>query len=403
MIRSSRTATPILQRAASNPGFLNRRGFLAGAISATASWAPQLTAQCAGESTVSNLAQMVDTRLMQDVAAYRIPSVSYAVLGCQGIRVARALGVLRAGQNVAATRNTLFQAASISKTVAAVTALRLVQDGKLALDEPVDSMLKSWKLPPGRQSPAWPVTLRRLLGMTAGVNIHGFGGYQEGELQPNPVQILEGKRPANSPPVRVMNRPGSQQLYSGGGYQIAEMLMHDATGQRYADLAASLVFAPLKMTNSHFDHPLPARLAASAAEGHNNMGVPLPGRWHNYPELAAAGLWTTPTDLGLLCSGLSRSWLTNRGFLRQDLVKEMMTRVDRFSYGLGGAVSPPGMEVVFSKSGDNAGYKCTMVFFPQTGEGMAIMTNGDQGERIFARAVQIVATGLHWPRYGLGG
>jgi len=391
----------MIQRSTSLPADLSRRGFLAGAIAAATGRAQPAAPQCADDNTIADLARMVDARFMQDMAAYRIPSVSYAVMGCERIRVARALGVLRVGQNAAATPNTLFQAASISKTIAAVTALRLVEQGRLALDEPIDSLLRSWKLPPGQQSAAYPVTLRRLLGMTAGINIHGFGGYETDEPQPNPVQILEGRRPANSPPVRVMNRPGSQQMYSGGGYQIAELLMRDATGRGYAELAASLVFAPLKMTNSHFDHPLPPRLAATAAEGHNNMGVPLPGRWHNYPELAAAGLWTTPADLGLLCNGLSQSWLTNRGFLRQDLAKEMMTRVDRFGYGLGGGVGVTGDTIAFAKGGDNAGYKCNMIFLPQTGHGMAIMTNSDQGAKVFGRAMQIVAAGLRWPRFAV--
>ncbi len=330
----------VVWRSPSDPnraGF-DRRAFLAGMIGGGLTGPSRAAAQCADDRAIAGVTQMLDAALLRDMAAYKIPSVSYAVIGCQRIRATRALGVLRAGQNTAATPNSLFQAASISKTIAAVTALRLVQEGKLTLDEPVDAQLKSWKLPPGRQDASWPVTLRRLLGMTAGINIHGFGGYPADEPQPTPVQILEGRSPANSPPVRVVSRPGGQEAYSGGGYQIAEMLMHDASGRSYAELAASLVFGPLKMMNSHFDHPLPGALAATAAEGHDNAGRPLPGRWHNYPELAAAGLWTTPTDLALLCNGLSQSLLTTRGFLRQDLAKEMMTRVDRFSYGLGGAV-----------------------------------------------------------------
>jgi CubicO group peptidase (beta-lactamase class C family) len=395
----------MIRRSASdpNPPVLSRRGFLAGAIGVTIGWPAWADAQRADDASIAQVVRSVDSIFAQGMGAYKIPSVSYAVMGAQGIRVAKALGALRAGGTTSATTQTLFQAASISKTIAAVTALRLVELGKLTLDEPVDPILKSWKIPPGPQSPSAPVTLRRLLSMTAGINVHGFGGYQPGEPQPSPVQILQGMRPANSPALRVMNRPGSQELYSGGGYQIAEMLMRDATGQDYAELAAALVFGPLRMTNSHFGHPLPNPLAAIAAEGHDNQGVPLPGRWRNYPELAAAGLWTTPTDLGLLCNGLSQAWLTNTGFLKQELAKEMMSPVDHFGYGLGGAVSITGGTIAFSKGGDNAGYKCTVILLPQTGHGMAIMTNADQGTKVFGRAMQTVAVGLQWPRFASAG
>ena len=372
-----------------------RRGFLA----TTMALPVVCLAQCADDQTIEDVAEKVDAGLHEGMERWKVPSASYAIFGCNKVRIARAHGVARGGIKRAPDIRTLYQAASISKTVTAVTALRLVQEGRLKLDEDVSVRLKSWKLPPGPQDSSAPVTLRRLFGMTAGVNVHGFPGYAADTKQPTLVEILNGMKPiVNTEPIRVVKRPGGQQEYSGGGYEIAELVMQDVTGEKLASLAKRSVFDPLQMRDSYFAHPLPHHVQGQAADGHNSAGVPLSGRWHNYPEGAAAGLWTTPTDLARIALAVSESWQRG-GFLEQKIAQEMMTHVDGFGYGIGGAVGGAGDDIVFNKGGDNAGYHCSLIFFPRTGQGMAIMTNGDQGPRLFDRANQAASAGLHWPPF----
>jgi len=330
---------------------------------------------------------------------WKVPSAGYAIVECGQVAAARSLGVLRAGTNRVANAGTLYQAASISKTVAALTALKLVEEGKVTLDEGVSPKLKSWHLPPGQQSAQYPVTLRRLLGMTAGVNVHGFAGYPAGAPIPTLVQILEGVKPTvNSEPIRIDSRPGSKEEYSGGGYEIAELLMEDVTGERFAELAKRLVFDPLAMKDSNMSQPLAPEYVPRTSEGHNEAGKPIAGRWHTYPERAAAGVWTSPSDLARMTAGISASYL-GRGFLKRELAVEMMAQVDGFNYGLGGAVLGSGKSLTFNKVGDNDGYHCFLMMFPETGQGITMMTNSDGGTKLFAPAVRAAAKALHWPPY----
>lgn len=195
-------------------------------------------------------------------AALNIPSVSLALIDQDSIAFARAYG-----EN--ATPNTLYQAASLSKFVAAVGAMRLVDQKKLALDEDVNAKLTSWKVPANGFDKAHPVTLRGLLSMTAGIGVPGFLGYAVGAPLPNLTQILYGAPPANSPPVTVIAEPGSAYAYSGGSYEIAEALMIDSTQTPFTELMDALVLEPAGMSNSTFAQPLPREREAQAVMGHS--------------------------------------------------------------------------------------------------------------------------------------
>jgi CubicO group peptidase (beta-lactamase class C family) len=174
-----------------------------------------------------------------------------------------------------------FQAGSVSKTVAALTALRLVALGAVGLDADVNERLTSWQLPDGEG-----VTLRRLLGHTAGLGVPFFPGYADREELPTLVQVLDGEPPAITAPVRVETPPGSAFVYSGGGYAVVQLLVGDVAGVPFADVAAELVLEPLGMGASSFFQRR--------------------GAWHRYPEEAAAGLWTTPSDLARFVIAVQR-------------------------------------------------------------------------------------------------
>lgn len=224
------------------------------------------------------------------------PGASIAVINNFEIEWARGFGLIETGTAFKVQPTTLFQAASISKPIFALAVMRLVQSGRLDLDEDVNTYLTSWRVP---TSGDWQprITLRQLLSHSAGLTVHGFPGYQISEPLPSVVQILDGEPPANSPKVEVNILPSLQYRYSGGGTIVAQQLLVDVLGKPFPEIMQELVFEPLEMNNSTYEQPLPSDWAVSSATAHPWKGIPLLGRHHLYPEMAAAGLWTTATDL----------------------------------------------------------------------------------------------------------
>ena len=243
---------------------------------------------------------------------YHVPGLSIAVIDNFQIAWVKAFGVIESGSATPVTPTTLFQAGSISKPVAAAGALYLVEAGKLALDENVNEKLKTWKVPDNEFTKNQKVTLRRLMSHTAGLTVHGFPGYDVDAPLPTLVQILNGEKPANTPPIRVDLVPGTQVRYSGGGVTIEQLLMMDVSGKPFPALLREIVLDKIGMADSSYEQPLPAPRAAKTASGTDANGKVVHGRWHIYPEMAAAGLWTTPTDLGKFAIEIALSRQANR-------------------------------------------------------------------------------------------
>ncbi|HEX2853769.1 MAG TPA: serine hydrolase domain-containing protein [Opitutaceae bacterium] len=225
-----------------------------------------------------------------------VPGLSLAVVAEGRIVRARGYGVIESGGSTPVTEHTLFQAGSVSKPVAAFGALRPVDSGRLSLDANVNAALKSWKVPENEFTATEKVTLRRLLSHTAGLTVHGFPGYAVGATQPNLVQVLSGEKPANTPAVRADIVPGSKWRYSGGGYTAMQQLVIDVSGRPYPEFMHDTVLEPLGMLAGTFEQPLSQADAAKTATDHFQR-APVKGRWPVYPEMAAAGLWTTASDL----------------------------------------------------------------------------------------------------------
>jgi CubicO group peptidase (beta-lactamase class C family) len=215
--------------------------------------------------------------LADAMVTLNIPSVSIALIDHDRIAWARAYGA-------GATPDTLFQAASLSKFVAAVGAMRLVDARRLSLDDDVNTGLTSWKVPANDFDKDHPVTLRGLLSMTAGIGVPGFLGYEADPPLPTLTQILDGTPPANSAPVTVMAVPGSAYHYSGSGYEIAEALMADAAQAPFAETMDNLVLKPAGMRSSTFAQSLPAELEPQAATGHFADGKELASGFHVFPR-----------------------------------------------------------------------------------------------------------------------
>jgi len=325
------------------------------------------------------------------LSRHRVPGVSLALIGRGAILWARGYGVCRAGGFQAVNRKTLFQAASISKPVAAAAALRMAEAGRLSLDSDVNRILRSWKVPETGFASGPPVTLRRLLSHSAGLSVWGFPGYPAGAEVPSLLQVLNGEKPANTAPVRPEGEAGQVFRYSGGGYAVVQLLMTEAAGESFPALMREWVLAPAGMRDSTFEQPLPARRAARAATGHESGGEPLEGSWHTYPEMAAAGLWTTPSDLARFAIEIRRSYLgASKGFLSPALAGEMVKR-QAGEYGLGFQV-PEGRERRFRHRGGNAGYRALLEMSVDSGDGIAVMTNADSGDALIEEILAAAAS-----------
>jgi CubicO group peptidase (beta-lactamase class C family) len=338
-------------------------------------------------------------RLGERMAHYKIHGVSMAFFDHGRVRWTRAYGFADVAGKKQVTRDTLFQAGSVSKPIAALAALRLVQDGRLSLDEDVNIKLRSWKVPDNEFTAEQKVTLRRILSHSAGLTVHGFPGYESGEQKPSIVQILNGEKPANSAPVRVDAVPGTSWRYSGGGYVVMQLLLTEITQTAFPHMLHDLVLQPAGMTHSTYEQPLPENLSGFAATPYLTNGEPVQGGWHSYPEMAAAGLWTTPSDLARLAIEVQKEYAgTSSKILSQETMRQMLTH-QKGDWGLGFDLGPPGGAQRFGHSGDDAGFQCELVAYIGSSQGVAIMTNSDNGYRLTAEVIRAISNEYGWPDY----
>jgi CubicO group peptidase (beta-lactamase class C family) len=339
----------------------------------------------------------LDSFVAAQMARRHVPGLSLAIVQDGKIVEARAYGVTDSAGTYPVTTTTLFQAGSISKSVAALGALHLVDEGKLSLDADVNGYLTTWKVPDNDLTRAKRVTLRGLLSHTAGLTVHGFPGYAVTEAKPTLVQVLDGTPPANTPAIRVEAVPGSRWNYSGGGYTIMQQMMLDVTGQSFPDYMRRSVLVPIGMTNSSYQQPLPAALVPRTAAGHYQFRNEVDGRWHVYPEMAAAGLWTTPTDLVKFAIEVQ---LANAGassrVITPATAHQMLTE-QMSGDGLGVFLQDSGRARTFGHGGRNEGFDAQLTATVGTGQAVAVMINANDDSRMVSRIVAFVARKYHWP------
>ncbi len=327
-----------------------------------------------------------------------VPGVSIAVVHEGKIEWARGFGVASVG-GAAVNAETMFQAGSISKPLAAMAMLKLVEQGKLSLDADINTYLSSWKLPAAPVAAGKTVTLRELLTHTAGITVHGFPGYASTDKVPTLVQVLNGEKPANTDPIRNEAAPGGEWKYSGGGYTIAQMATVDVTHEPFPKLLHDTVLAPIGMTHSTYEQPLPKEFQPFAATPYRGDGKAVEGGAHTYPEMAAAGLWTTPTDLCRYILEVQHSLAgkSNR-VLSTGMTKQMVT-AGKGSWGLGLEIGGTDASPYFSHGGANEGFRNLFVAFEKEGEGAVVMTNGDNGGEIGDEVMHSIAVEYNWPSY----
>jgi CubicO group peptidase (beta-lactamase class C family) len=327
-----------------------------------------------------------------------VPSISVALVEDSRVSLCQR-GSRSTSRNDAVDAATPYQAASISKTVAALTALALSNAHRVSLDADVSAYLKRWRLPPQPAVAPQPVSLRRLFGMTAGCNVPGYAGYPAGAPLPDIVGIVAGEPPANSLPVRIVTPPGTVRAYSGGGCEVAQLAMEDVTGKSFAALAGELILRPLGMSRSGFFQPPDESQHALFALAHDDAGKQVKGGWHIYPELAAAGLWSTPSDLARIILAMIASAKGDRRTVLGANGSEMiLSSVDNLGYGFGVALKGEGTRRIAMKRGNNFGFRSGLVACPGSGQGAVVMTNGNGGEPVVDAVLDAFAERYRWPQ-----
>ena len=338
---------------------------------------------------------------------FDVPGVSIAVTKDFRIEWARGYGIADVETGAAVTPDTLFQAASISKPVAAMVSLRAVQDGRFGLDQDVNTILKSWKLPADDFMKGRPVTPRGLMSHTSGTGDgFGFPGYPPDAPLPTLPQMLDGLQPSNRRAVRLERAPLTAYEYSGGGVMIQQLALTDAVGRPFESIAREWVLDPLGMTNSTYEQPLTAARAARAARAHDRAGARFPEARHVYPEQAAAGLWTTPTDLATFMIEVQATLAVDprvnaaaKGVLKRDTMLEMVTPVGVGPYAVGFAVEKEGEGWYFAHGGSNRGFRASVIAHRLKGYGLSIMTNGDRGSELIAELGRLIRQAYAWDAF----
>lgn len=327
---------------------------------------------------------------------YKVPGVSIAVVRNGRIDWAKGYGFADREANRPVDANTLFQAASISKPIAALAALHWVEAGKLSLDGNINSYLKGWRVPDNKFTATEKVTLRRLVTHTAGLTVHGFGGYAKGKSVPTLIQVLNGEKPANSPAILPDTIPGAINRYSGGGYTVMQKALIDQLGKSFPQIMQETVLSKLGMEHSTFEQPLPTQFNAVAATAYGSNGQPIRGAWHTYPEMAAAGLWTTPSDLARYVIEVQESLQgKSNKVISKRMTDQMLTKQVGGS-GLGPGLRKDGDSLIFSHNGGNEGFRCMLVAHARRGDGVVIMTNADNGINVAQELLNSVSAAYGW-------
>ena len=341
--------------------------------------------------------------IWQKMDQYGATGVSVAVVVNNRIAWSCGYGILNSNKTAATHPNSIWQAASISKVVSAVSAMRLVEEGKMNLTDDIRDLLTSWTLTAkdGIINQNKKPTLEALLTHTAGINQQGFGGYPytlnsarqlRSPVIPTLKQILNGESPANSGKIKI-TKPIGKRAYSGGGYTVLQQIFKDVTNRDFSSTTKTNILQRIGMNDTFFGRNIPRKYTSSdnynLVAGHYENGNQVVGGLNQYPELAAAGMYTTALDLAkfIIMMNGNGTYVNSRNrrtqVLKSDTVKDMLTgRIiingTSDSQGLGFRVKKGATNsnrFYFQHGGTNEGIRNAMRGYPNINAGVVVLTN----------------------------
>lgn len=328
---------------------------------------------------------------------YKVPSVSLALINNGKIEWVKTYGYADIDAKRLANPKTLYQVASITKSVNALGIMKLVQEGKLSLTTDIRNYLKTWTFPDNEFSKGKLITLKNLLSHTAGLSVHGFIGYSVDDSLPKINEILNGERPANNEPVKPIYPINEHFEYSGGGYAVIRKILDDNISGNYDSLMTALVLKPLAMTHSTFSQPLSAKYKNYASGTDKEMHT-LKGNYYIYPEQSAGGLWSTASDIAKFVLGIQHDLKGSpNSLINKSLTQQMLMPVLN-DYALGFGILEKGGEKYFWHEGESYGYNSMYYGSFTTGKGVVILTNAypNNGQPFIRELLNSVATVYDW-------
>lgn len=337
-------------------------------------------------------------RLLERMKEYNIPAVSIAVIRNFKLEWAKAYGITQNGSPKPVNAETLFQAASISKSLNTLGALKLVQQNVLSLGADINDYLADWKFPYDSTIGNKKITLSHLLSHTGGTTVSGFRGYSTGEPIPTLIQILNGKKPANNRTVKSVFEAGLKTQYSGGGITIVQKIIEDVSGKSYDVYMKERILNLLGMKYSFFDVLPKENILDKLASGHKEDGTIINGKYHFYPEQAAASLWTNPTELSKFIIQLQKAFNGKKeNVITKEMAHLMLTPV-MGENGLGTFIKKIGGNTYFNHSGANEGFRSYYIANLEKGDGVIVMINSNNNA-IIPEIVNSVAVVYGWKDY----
>jgi CubicO group peptidase (beta-lactamase class C family) len=337
--------------------------------------------------------------ITERMAKYNLKGMSIAVIQDYKIVWAKGYGWADAENKIPVTSETLFEPGSISKSLHALGILKLAQEKKVDLNTDINTYLTSWKFPYDSLSKGKKITLAQILSHTAGLSVHGFPGHDIQERIPTVINVLDGKKPAVTPPVRSMFEPELKFEYSGGGITISQLLLTDVTKQDYATWMYNNILKPIGMQNSSFAQPPAKDKQALCASGFYADGSPVSNKFHVYPEQAAAGLWMTPSDLANYVIDMQLAYQGNPSkVLNSEMVKLHLTTYKEGPTSLGSFIEDHDGSKYFEHGAANDGFCGDFYGSLEGGYGVVVFLNKDD-QKILPEVINSVAKTYNWKNF----
>lgn len=329
---------------------------------------------------------------------YNVSGISFAVIRNFELEYAQTVGYSNAEKKTELWTDTIFQGASISKTITSLIIMQMYEEKMLDIDVPINNYIKSWKLPENDWTEECKVTTRHLLCHFGGVNVPTYLGYIKGDETPSLLDVLEGTGPSNSSSVRVEMPVNEKFCYSTGAFAILQLLIEELCENNFEAVAQERVFRPLNMHRTTFSSPLPEDVEKNAASGHRNDGLPVAGDYFIYPEQAGSALWTNPIELAKLAVHLQTILKTRKpGILSVETLEEILTPYQDCSFGLGYALyQDKGEGVFFGHTGNTEGFRSMFIAHKQFGNGAFILVNSDNADPVMKEVINLIAQSQNW-------
>lgn len=289
-------------------------------------------------------------------------------------------------------QHTQFQAGSISKVFAALSVILLHEEKKINLHEDIRPYIDKTVFESNKK-----ITVAQLVSMTAGLNVESFQGYEQDAHLPSLREIIAGQAPANNAHIELVIEPGSKYIYSGGGYTVLELLIETLSGQTYTNFVKKNIFNKIGMSDTTFLIQQDIE-TNDVACGTDTNGNKIASGWRIYPELAAAGAWTTSNDLANLAKNIIASYKNSpNGLFSSTSINHILKKQINSTYGLGFHISECEHTICIDKAGATEGYRSIMLIYPKLGNAIIVMTNSSKGTAVFKKVISAVEDFYNWP------